>query len=202
MQFDAYAFDPEGVLVKTDGSSFSNRKDMGMAFGSPMVTMGSGSANKFAQLMPGNGDQLVSDVIMDNYQLLYGDWPRAYDEVILVVNRNNEISITTLYELGFLPANEYETILEKLNNQEEIEITSHKWDYEDVMEQKFYLIPAADYYVQDEVSVCLPIGEDKTKLSSIEDGLAVQISVWFVLWTIRIIRISGTIGYTQALTVI
>ncbi len=203
VQFDAYAFDPEGVLVKTDGSSFSNRKDMGMAFGSPMVTMGSGSANKFAQLMPGNGDQLVSDVIMDNYQLLYGDWPRAYDEVILVVNRNNEISITTLYELGFLPANEYETILEKLNNQEEIEITSHKWDYEDVMEQKFYLIPAADYYVQDEVSgLFTHIGEDKTKLSSIiEDGLAVQIS-----GVVRLMDdpdysgFSGTIGYTQALT--
>ena len=69
---------------------------------SGMSSMMSSDSNNFEELMPGTEGNLISDAITDNYELLYGEWANSYDEVVLVLDKNNEISSTALYELGIL----------------------------------------------------------------------------------------------------
>lgn len=204
VRFDVYAYDPEGELINTDGSSFE--ADFGLTMGihgsTPSSTAMGGmnlSSGSFVQLLPGRDGELISDVITDNYSLLYGNWPRAYDEVILVVNRNNEISTSALYQLGLLPAREYKEILAKLNNRE---VESHRWDYADISKQTFYIIPVCDYYVKNDFGLFADVSQNRIELNRlVNNGIELKI--------VGVVRLkedaansffSSIIGYTKALT--
>ena len=117
--FSVYAHDPDGILVNTDGSTLddsSSKGAGGMNMMSGMSSMMSSGSNNFEELMPGTEGNLISDAITDNYELLYGEWANSYDEVVLVLDKNNEISSTALYELGILPSSEYKEILQKIED--------------------------------------------------------------------------------------
>ena len=51
-------------------------------------------------------EQLLDNenLLKEQYSLLSGNWPKEYNEVVLVLNRNNEIAASFLYQLGFLPS--------------------------------------------------------------------------------------------------
>ena len=38
--------------------------------------------------------------LQEQYDVIYGSWPQSYDEVVLVVDQNNEVSDLVLYTLG------------------------------------------------------------------------------------------------------
>lgn len=207
--FHVYAYDIDGKVVSTDGktigsdatdSSSSSMMMPGMSMG-PMTSM-MGSTDNFQQLIPGTGDELVSSVVTENYDLVYGNWPAAYDEVVLVMDENNEISSKVLYELGLLPSSEYKEINDKINKGEEIELEDHNWTYEDITSQTFYMVPACDFYLKNDNGLFDYIGDDKGKVEELaEKGTQLKIK--------GIIRkgedvdtsfVSGSVGYTKALT--
>lgn len=218
VKFDVYAYDPEGELVNTDGSTFDSESssmagamggmdggDMGsVSVGVSSGGMGgmmSGSGN-FEELLPGAGDNLISESVTDSYSVIYGNWPQEYNEVVLILDENNEISTSALYELGLLPASEYKEILEKLNNNEEIEITQHKWSYADICAQSFYMVPASDYYVKNEKGLYSNIASDKKELEKLlENSVELKVvGVARVNEDASYTSISGSIGYTKALS--
>lgn len=100
--------------------------------------------------------------------LLYGEWPKNYDEVVLVLDQNNEISTSTLYEIGLLPAAEYEEIMEQLNNGETVENQEHSWSYEEICSKEFYLIPECDYYQEQENGTFQNISDDRAGIGRID----------------------------------
>ena len=84
----------------------------------------SSGAENFSELMAGTDNKTVIPVVTDNYDVLYGSWPENYDEVVLVLNENNGISAGTLYQLGLITAEEYESAAEKIEAEEEAENAS------------------------------------------------------------------------------
>lgn len=84
----------------------------------------SSGAENFSELMAGTDNKTVSPVVTDNYDVLYGSWPENYDEVVLVLNENNGISAGTLYQLGLITAEEYESAAEKIEAEEDAENAS------------------------------------------------------------------------------
>lgn len=205
VKFDAYTYDQEGELVNTDGSTFeeatSSFPGMNMSSMSSMSGM-MGLSGNFTELLPGANDTLVSAAVTDNYEVLYGSWPQKYDEVILALDENNEISTSALYELGLLPAAEYKEILKKIDKGEDFEIATHNWSYEDICKQTFYMVPASDYYVENEHGLFDDLREDEEKLTALIES-SVQLKI------VGIVRpaedasytsISSAVGYTSALT--
>lgn len=201
--FDAFAYDPEGVLVNTDGSSLETSGNTM----SSMANMGGidslfSSSENFEELMPGTNGALISEAVTDNYSLLHGSWPQDYDELVLVLDENNEISSTALYALGLLPASEYKALMETLNKGEEIEIEDHEWSYAEILRQTFYLIPAADYYVKNENGLFANVSDDKNALERLAEN-SVQLRITGIVRPnadASYSSISGNIGYTKALT--
>ena len=216
VKFDVYTYDPEDVLINTDGvvieeddksSTFSRFRRRGMGDMSSMGNMGNmgmmgSSSGNFAEMLPGQGEELISAAIKDNYDLLYGKWPQDYREVILVLDKNNEIPLTTLYELGMLPSAEYKELVDKIENGEEIAPETIRWNYEDFAGKTFYLLPASAQYEKKENGRYIFIGEDPEKLPEIMDE-AIELKVVGVIRPTQESEtsfISGVIGYTQALT--
>lgn len=120
----------------------------GTASAMPGTMTSSNNAKNFSELMPGPDGETVSDVTKDSYELLYGSWPENYDEVIIVVNKNNGISTSSLYQLGFITKDEYKKITDDIESNGETE--DIVWNYEDICDHTFYMVPACDFYTQNE----------------------------------------------------
>lgn len=164
---------------------------------------GSSSSNSnFEQLLPGQDDTLISEAVLDSYDLLYGTWPTAYDEVVLVANKNHEISASTLYQLGVLPSGEYKELMERIEAGEEVSLETEKWSYEDICSQQLYLIPACDTFVENENGLFDDISADEAAMKE----LAQSATTLKIVGVIRPMEdadyadISSPIAYTKALT--
>ena len=203
--FSVYAHDPDGILVNTDGSTLddsSSKGAGGMNMMSGMSSMMSSDSNNFEELMPGTEGNLISDAITDNYELLYGEWANSYDEVVLVLDKNNEISSTALYELGILPSSEYKEILQKIEDGQEVALDTRQWSYEEICSQELYMIPACDLYQENENGLFEKIGDTDYEIESLLSS-AIKLKITGVIRPAEDAEnalISESIGYTSALT--
>ncbi len=217
IQYDVYAKDPDGVLVNTDGSTLSEAADrttatdrMAVMAGlsgesgrsGPSGFSGMSSSSVFEELIPDRSGKLVSTAVTANYDVLYGDWPQNYNDVVVVLDENNEISAATLYKLGLLPTAQYRELMVKIQNAEDVELDSQKLSYEDIVNQTFYLVSASGYYVPNENGMFSFIGEDEAAIEALLDN-AVELKVSGIARRSEDANsavISGTVGYTAALT--
>ncbi len=205
-QFSVFTHDADNELVNTDGSTFSENNNYMvnmMLTTSFASTMPSYSTNNFEQLMPGAEGTLVSPTITENYELLYGSMPNAYNEVVLVLDKQNEIPMTSLYQLGFLPSKEYKDLLSRVKDGEEVSLDAQKISYTEICSQKFYLVPECDFYEKDKDGLYKKISaSDIEKIETLLDN-ALELKIT------GIIRpnadndnqlINSAVGYTHALT--
>ena len=98
---------------------------------------------------------------------MYGEWANSYDEVVLVLDKNNEISSTALYELGILPSSEYKEILQKIEDGQEVALDTRQWSYEEICSQELYMIPACDLYQENENGLFEKIGDTDYEIESL-----------------------------------
>ena len=213
--FDVYTYDANGEFLNTDGSPFTDdteststeesggRGHMSERMrGNMSAGTGTQKNKNFGELIPGTEDALVSNVITDNYKLIYGEWPKKYNEVVLILDQNNEISSTALYELGMLPASDYREIMERINNQDEIELAEEAYSYEDLCQQTFYMIPACDTYIRNSKGTFDCISENTKEMENLTDE-AVELKISGII-KVKDQEQSSTltfpIGYTKALT--
>lgn len=159
VSFDVYSYNADQVLVNTnadvdelsslDAESSTQTSDSRAGILSALTGSSANSgATNFSELMPGNNDAAISSVITDNYDMLYGEWPSSYDEVVLVLNRDNSISSSTLYQLGFITDDEYLSAVKSIEAGETADAIT--LDYDAVCNHNFYLIPACDQYTKNE----------------------------------------------------
>lgn len=210
VNFSVFAKDPTNEVINTDGSIIStmgSQIDMSnTAFG---ALIPSTTNRNFDELLPkdksGHEGDLVGSAVTDNFKKIYGEWPSAYNEVVLFADKNEEVSLSTLYEIGLLPADEYRTLFDAISRGEQPEIPDHQISYEDICKHTFYLIPACDMYVQDTNGETFSyIGDSIVEIEQlIQNGKAYELKIVGIFKpaddnsnTI----VSGTIGYTQALT--
>ena len=206
VKFNVFTRDPDGELVTTNGVTIGGANQAmisGMSSMAASTTMSNiMSSGNFSQLLPGRDGALVSDAILDSYDLLYGSWPENYDEIVLIVDRNNEIRQTTLYELGLLPSSEYTAMMKSLMAGEDLETTASRWSYADACKQTYYLLPACDQYVENEDGTYRYAAGTAAGVESLLDK-AIALKV------VGVVRpqsdqaanyVMNPIGYTQALT--
>ena len=212
-KFDVYTKDPDGSLVNTDGSTLTNNNNnstnamLGMSNMPAMSNMSdlpgmTSSSNNFSELLPGKDGESVSEAVKESYDLLYGNWPNAYDEIILTLDTNNEISSNTLYQLGILPSSEYKELMDKIENGEEIKLESKSWNYEDICNKEFYMIPESDTYISNGNGTFKSIKEDTTEMEKLINN-AIKLKITGVVRPKEDAKgalISTSLGYTRALT--
>lgn len=87
------------------------------------------------------------NLLQSQYDVLAGNWPTKYNEVVLIVDENNEISDYTLYSLGIKDIKELNESMEKIKNKEKVEAgESESYSYADLLNYKFKILLNTDYY--------------------------------------------------------
>ena len=88
------------------------------------------------------------DLINSQYDVLAGRMPEKYNEVVLIADKNNEVSDYTLYSLGIKDVSELGNVMEKLKNGEEIKTNDDKnsYSYDELLNYKFKVLLNTDYY--------------------------------------------------------
>ncbi len=166
---------------------------------------GSGSSGTplWQEMLPGNDGKLVNEVLEKQYDLVYGSWPTQYNEIVLVLDENNELSDMVLYALGLTSEEEISKLVEAALNETEVKVSNNSWTYEEICEMEFRTILASDCYRLDEKTGLY------TDLRDADSGLTYLYDHGTVLKVSGIIRpnadasspmLSGSIGYTSKLT--
>ena len=111
----------------------------------PMAS--SGAMTVWEEMLSGREGELINPLLYDQYDVIYGKWPQSFDEIVLVVNENNEITDLTLYALGLKTEDEMKDAMIKASKGEQIDTSSlGTWSYEEICGMSFRLIPSANRF--------------------------------------------------------
>ena len=185
--------DLSGLMSLRENSSFSGG----------MMSMGSSYQSLWQELLAGEDGSLINDLVEKQYDLIYGSWPNKYNEILLVVDENNELDDMTLYALGLKTKEEINYLTQSAFNQTEIEYEEKKWSYQEILDMDFRVILNSNCYTLDKnTGLYTDLRETTAGLKYLYDnGINLKVT--------GIIRpnedslskmISGSIGYTKALT--
>ena len=113
--------------------------------------------SELVELSGGMGSSVLSEMI-DNpelldqqYDVIAGSWPTAYNEVVLVVGSNNQISKMTLYMLGLLDPDNIKGEIEDLMKGEYETSDIPPYSFEDILNTRFMLLSTEDFFVEDDL---------------------------------------------------
>lgn len=163
--FSVYTYDSTGEFMSTNPFIGGQTINAGVA----TFSMSSTVDEKYDEILPGQDGAIISDIVYDNYDLIHGEWPTSANEVLLVVNQRNEIQLDYLYELGYLPHDEYDEMIRSFSNGGEIEINDASFTFEEMCDHTLYLMTGADLYVEGDNGYFSYIGDD---VHSVEENLA------------------------------
>ncbi len=93
--------------------------------------------------------QLFDDeeFLKKQYEIVAGKMPKEYNEVVIIVNRNNQISDYTLYSLGLKDQDELKEMVEKAKKGEKIKATAESsYSFDEILDLKFKLLLNSDYF--------------------------------------------------------
>lgn len=141
------------------------------------------------------------ELIDSQYDLLKGAWPTNYDEVVLVVNEDNELSDYILYALGLRQESELQELLKNINNPDYVDkVTEYSLD--ELLGLTYKLVVDSSYYELQENGFWASKKDDQEYLKKLLDK-ALDIKIVGIIRpkeNVKATSISGAIGYTKQLT--
>ncbi len=168
IQLNVYKENTEDGIVQVNPSTVMEKLGMGNSSGSQMSMMSSFTTTDVWMELLNN-----QNLIETQYDLLSGNWPKEYNEVVLIVGDNNKISDYTLYSLGLLNQDELEEKMKKVMNGEKVEENEiSEYNFEDILKMKFKLLLNTDYYEKENgiwVDKSANIDYMKGKIANAED---------------------------------
>ena len=140
------------------------------------------------------------ELLKSQYDVLYGRMPEDKYEVVLILNKNNELSDYTLYSLGLKDQGELRGQFAGLMQGQGIESEEMEFSYEDLMNLELKLLPATDLYEKGESFWLDRTGDKEYIAAKLAD--ATQLKIVGVLRPAEgavTTSNSGTIGYKREL---
>lgn len=144
------------------------------------------------------------ELLKSQYDVLSGVWPEKYNEAMLIVNENNEISDYSLYSLGIKDQNDITEKMHKIMSGEKLEkIQDETYSYEDFLGLKYKVLLNTDYYEKQGSSWISKRNDEKYMKSKLKNALEIKI-VGIVRPKKEVAATSmgdtGMVGYRKELT--
>ena len=139
-----YREDGDSIRQVNPDSSF-DALGFGSASGSNSIMSSMMSTDMFYE-MPEN-----ENLYKGQYDVKAGRWPEKYNECVVVLTANGDVSDFMLYTLGLRDSMELDEMIQQFINEEDIETPENmgSYTYEDFIGITFKLVNSADYYVYD-----------------------------------------------------
>ena len=209
-----YAKDPSGKIISGDMNELMTDvySDLGVESGSASTYSSTftsmASFSVWQEMLPGENGELISNAVTDQYDVISGDWPKNYDEAVLVLSANNELSDYVLYSLGLKPYEEMVEIMKAAMVGEELDVDEEqyeRWSFDDMMDREYRLVHASDKFQHQADGTYVDLTATDTGMSYLftNDELSTPVKI------VGIIRpkedanaatLTGAIAYTSALT--
>ena len=152
-----YEYETPLIVYRTDGGKqikVNPPTTMDAAGMTDMMSFGSTGGGIQQTMMDAFMKRLnVFEPLLDNeellksqYEILTGRMPQAADEVVLILNRRNELSDYTLYSLGIKDQSELKGQMENLMQGIGVESVNLEFTYEDLMNMEFRVMPGTDLF--------------------------------------------------------
>ena len=118
-----------------------------------MATMTNSMTNMFSSSITNSWVELIGDneLLAQQYELVTGRLPEAYNEVVLIVDKNNEINEMVMYALGLKDQSKFmEDMVNMMAAGGELDTTIvDQYTYDDILNMKFRLVLNHQYFVKD-----------------------------------------------------
>ena len=213
-----YTKSPDGAVVFSDTQQLlmdAIRKNLNMDVsamvdmrdqmaGSMGTQMMSGEIKLWNEMLSGMDGSLISPVLEKQYEVIDGGrWPAAYNEIVLVVDKNNEVDDLTLYALGLKTEEEINVIFDAAVTGETLDSGKQSWTYEQLKDMTFKVVLNGDCFVKEEnTGTYLDLRKTDTGRRYLYDnGIDVKIvGIIRAKEDVNSPMLKGSIGYTKALT--
>ena len=213
-----YTKSPDGTVVFSDTQQLlmdAIRKNLNMDVsamvdmrdqmaGSMGTQMMSGEIKLWNEMLSGMDGSLISPVLEKQYEVIDGGrWPAAYNEIVLVVDKNNEVDDLTLYALGLKTEEEINAIFDAVVTGETLDSGKQSWTYEQLKDMTFKVVLNGDCFVKEEnTGTYLDLRKTDTGRRYLYDnGIDVKIvGIIRAKEDVNSPMLKGSIGYTKALT--
>ncbi len=206
MDLSVYTKDVDGKVVKADVnelmsmmmSSFGMASTMMESMSSMMVGM-----DVWNEMMTGEDGELISQTVKEQYDLVYGEWPDAYNEVVVLVDRNNEVSDMVLYALGLTTMDVMMEATQDIMAGKQVSQNLGPWTYEEICGMSFRVIPGSLKYQMQTNGSYVDLSASDAGLSYLYDEKGVDLKVVGILRPnedATATSMTGAIAYTTELT--
>ena len=186
---EVYQVNPSTVFDSIGFGSMSEMDNLGMT-GTQSTT------NVWSEMISNQ------ELLENQYDVVAGRWPENYDEVVMVVTKDNEISDYELYSLGIRDVGEMQEMMRAALKGETKTYPNTSYTYDDLLSLTYKVIPSSDFYEYDDSEKCYVDKSDDADYlkDKIKNGLDIKV--------VGIVRpnedatvhsITTTIGYTHAL---
>lgn len=150
LNINLYRADTDNGIVRVNPSTVMNAFGMG-----DMIEAQNNSAmsSVFGSSMMTNTDICFEmrdnqQLLESQYDLVKGNWPKQYNEVVLVLKEDGRIDDYTLYSLGLKDQNELKDKWKAVENGEKLDENqeSTSYSYDELLNLEFKLLLNSDYY--------------------------------------------------------
>ncbi len=203
---NVYVTDADGKIVKSDIVELMSGiySAMGVSASSDLMS-NYVQLSAWREMLSGTDGELINELLTEQYDVIAGRWPESYDEVVVVVSENNEISDMMLYALGLKTGDEITEDLKAAANHEQVDISEQaSWSYDDILNLDFRIILDCDKY-QLSGGRYIDATENETGLKYLYDSdNAVKLKVVGIIRqsedAVSAFMSSAAVGYTAELT--
>lgn len=147
-------------------------------------SIGFGSMSEMSSLgMTANTSDVWSEMISNQellesqYDVIAGKWPESYDEVVMVVTADNEITDYELYALGLRDISELQEMMGAALKGESKTFDNTSYTYDELLSLTYKVIPSADFYqYDDKTGTYTDMSDDADYMKQkINDGLDIKV---------------------------
>ena len=207
--FDLQVFSADTKTQVNPTTIFENMGESFEGIGELMDLMGSDSFSVLSEMI--NNQELLDQ----QYEVVAGNWPKNANDVVLVISKNNQLTLLSLYMLGEMDQSELADIMGKIASGEQYQPPElPPYSYDHFLGKEFYLLTDSDFYTTTGNTYTVdgksyPVWTDLRENFDPDDLSAFVAANGEKLRISGIIRprpeatsasISGSLAYTKALT--
>lgn len=141
------------------------------------------------------------NLLESQYDLVEGKWPENKEELVLFVDKDNQLSDLSLYQLGLLNPNDLKEKQEKIAKGEEVSEVDKDISYDEILNLTFKYIPSVSFYENNNGS-WISKEDDQELLEKLYDD-AIELKIVGIVKASENSSVeseSGKVGYTKELT--
>ena len=192
-----YAADYSEGINKVNPNTFY-QDALGITEDTMSSTLGStfGNTDMWTQMIDNR------ELLESQYDVVAGEWPDEFNEVVIVADKNNQITDFALYALGIRNSSELKDLLINMDSSNTLYDEATSYTYEDLLDLKFKLVLPSSYYQYDEMNKAYKdmSSSDSYVKKLIDNGIEIKVSGIIVASKDAVATsIMGTIAYTSDL---